>query len=559
MKLLKTNDMVSSARHSLLFLSENKYLALVFLSVTAINFLFFYTYPINVAAYDNPNYLGMMYSRVSNLMLASGYPTFLMVLLNLFDVPNGKTIYDIVWLSNIQLIQFLFHISSLLCCLVMCARLFNKQSAFTICLVWGSSTLFMAGVNSAAPEWLLGELMVLSFLLSAQAFISTSNKTKIILYVTSWVIICCAYLVKYNALVVFPALALILLFDRKSIAWKFCTFSISALSCIVLMFAFVEFFHYPTTKSRQLNYDHAWVLLTAMPSEYLALPPEQLGINSLRWLVLSSMVPADYSTAGAYFSIDIGTPPNVRNEYSAKYRQTMQFSKNELIDFLKLNPLPSGFMQWVSAIPLYWYFGLPETDALGIATFKESLLTIPSVYFRKIFQGVQTWSAFDNQNFPSGKQTVPYYSSRLELTFGENINDDNGFVKVTPTNHLHNPPISQLYWNPQEVIWSHGVKVFESMASIIMPLWLERWIFVIAMLGVLFSTNANIRFFGLVFLCSILIFSVASYVLLGMRVKEYTSIIPMVAIFYGMGLSSAYSVFRDVLVSKIKKRYIGQA
>lgn len=549
MKLLKMHYMLSEKKYFLSFLSKNKYLLLVFLLVMAINLLFFFTYPINIAAYDYPNYLTMMHDSVSNLIHASGYPAFLMVLLSIFDVPQGKTIYDIVWLNEIQLLQFLLHVGLMLYCIIICAKIFNKLSAIIMCLVWGLSTLFMAGVNSAGPEWLLAELMVLSFLLSAQAFCSMSNKIKIIFYVFSWMIFSCAYLVKFNALVVFPFLALIIVYEKKSVYWKFIAISISILPCIVLILAYVNFFHYPTTKSRQLNYDHAWVLVDAIPAEYFALPHQQLKINSLRWKALSSIVPADYSTAHAYCCIGTGAPPDVRASYYIQYRQIMRLSKNELIDFLKLNPLPSGFIKSVSSIPLYWYIGLSETDALGIATFKESLLTIPIAYLEKIFTGIKAWSTYD-------QQLVPNYSNHLGLIFGESVSKKSGFIKVIPTVHLHNPPISQLYWNPQEVIWSPGVRVFENIDSIIMPRWLERLIFAVATIGILFSTNYRLRFFGIVFLCSILTFSVASYVLLGMRFKEYISIIPLVAIFYGVGLSSACSIFRDAVASTIGRHYV---
>lgn len=547
MKLLKTHYLMPATRCSLSFLSENKYLLLTFLFITAINFLFFFTYPINVAAWDYPNYLAMMHGRVSNLMHASGYPAFLMVLLSIFDVPRGKTIFDIVWLDKIQLLQFLLHAGLMLFCIIICARVFNKLSAFIMCLVWGLSVLFMAGMNSAAPEWLQGELIVLSLMLSTQAFICTSNKTKIISYVFSWVIFSFAYLVKYNSLIIFPILALIIAFDKKSVCWKIFAISMAMLPCLILILAFVEFFHYPTTKSRQLNYDHAWVLLKAIPEVYFSLPPEQLKINSLRWKALSSIVPADYSMAGAYCCIDAGAPPNVRDAYYIKYRQIMRLSKNELIDFLKLNPLPSGYIQQDSAVPLYWYVGLPETDTLGIATFKESLLAIPSVYLKRIFTGLKTWSAFD-------KQTVPFYSNQLRLNFGGSINDKSGFIKVIPP--VHTPPVTLSYWNPKEVVWSPGVRVFEYLASAIMPRWLELLIFAGATLGVLFSTNSRIRFFGLLYLGSILIFSTASFVLVGMRHKEFVSIIPLMAVFYGVGLSSVYCIFRDALASKIGGHHV---
>lgn len=528
--------------HNLLaYLAKRQHFWL-FILIVAVNLLFYYTYPINTSAHDNPNYLAMMYDHASNLIHASGYPAFMMAWLSIFHVPQGTDRFDIAWLGKIQLFQVLTHIGLMLYCFIISAKVFNKLAAMAMCIVWGSSTLFMAGVGSAAPEWLSGELTALSFLLSAQAFVSTNNKTKIAAYVFSWLLFSFAYLVKFNSLVMFPVLALILALDIKTIRWKLLVASISGVICIIFVASFIEFFHYPTTKSRQLNYDHAWVLVAAIPDGYFSLPPEQLKINSLRWEALASVVPPDYSAAGAYCCIDAIAMPSVRAPYLAKYRQIMGLSKSELIAFVKSNPLPGSFNPGPSAIPLYWYIGLAETDALGIEVYKESVLAIPGAYLKNIYQGFLTWSAYD-------KQIVPFYSDRLGLIFSDELDEQSLFFEYALPPHAH--PWFQTYWSPKNELWSPGVWLFEKVSSVIMPRWLELLIFTLSALGIVFSPKSKIKFLGLLSLASVVIFSMASFMLLGMRHKEFIAIFPLIAIFYGAGLSSAYVIFRNALASKV--------
>lgn len=539
--LINKMQMVMLATKRILPSLAGKQYLLFFALIAIINLLFYCTYPINVSAHDNPNYLAMMYGQVSNLIHASGYPAFMMVLLSMVDVPLGGDRFEIAWLAKIQLFQFLVHLGLMFYCFVISAKVFNKLAAMVIGIVWGLSTLFMSGVGSAAPEWLGGELTALSFLLSAQAFISSGNKTKIVGYVFSWLIFSCAYLVKFNSLVMFPVLALILALDTNAIRWRLVVASISGVICLIFTISFIEFFHYPSTKSRQLNFDHAWVMIASIPDGYFSLPPEQLKINSLRWKALSSAVPPNYSAAGAYCCIDAIATPDERAPYLAKYRHIMGLSKGELIEYVKSHALPLSFNAGGSAIPLYWYIGLAETDTLGIAVYVESILAIPKAYLEKIYNGLITWTAFD-------KQIVPFYSDRLGLIFSDDLDEESLYFEYALPPNAH--PWFQTYWSPKNELWSPGVWLFEKISAAIMPRWLELLIFSVAALGIIFSPNSKMKFLGLLSFASVIVFSVASFMLLGMRHKEFITILPLLAIFYGAGLSSAYAIFRKALASK---------
>jgi hypothetical protein len=49
----------------------------------------------------------------------------------------------------------------------LCAKAFGKPVAAILCLGWGTSVLFIGNVNSIAPEWLQGHVVVLTILLHA--------------------------------------------------------------------------------------------------------------------------------------------------------------------------------------------------------------------------------------------------------------------------------------------------------------------------------------------------------------------------------------------------------
>lgn len=511
---------------------------LIFLIITLINAVFFYSYPMNVANFDYAGYLGMIHNRISNLILASGYPAIMLIFTTLFDIPIGANILDVAWLFKLQLIQLVIHIANLLICFVLCAKIFNKFAAVIMCIIWGLSTVFMASVNAGAPEWIHGELIILSFLLSAFALNNASSRFKIILYAVSWVIFCASYLVKFNSLILLPALLVVIAFDKNNTFSKIKILIVCVLSCYISIFGYIKYFHAPTAKTKQLSYDHAWVLIDAIPDEYFFLPLEKFNINTLRWLALSAVLPTDYALAGAYCCIDAGAPENIRLLNRVKYDQIMFKSKFELIYFLHSHPLPKEFVSGASAIPIYWYIGLKEADSLGIEVYKESLFIIPEIYVSQIINGFLHGSAY-------AKQTVPFYSNKLGETLGTIASGKDGFVSFKPPPTLN--PYAQPYYNPSERVWGLGVQIFEIIAKLIMPRWLELIVVVFSILGIIFTDDKKVKFFGFLFLGSILIFFSASFVLLGMRTKEFTSITPLLATFYGLGLSSFYAICRDAL------------
>jgi hypothetical protein len=518
-----------------MYLTGRKGIFITLVMVAMINVFFFYTYPINVGASDNSGYLLMIYQGTSNLIFAPGYPTIFNFLLKLLDIPFGVSLYDTDWLQQLQLIQLIAHLALFSLLFFLCIDIFGTLSAIIAALFLSLCPIFMGGANSISPEWLQAYCIVFSFLFSIKAFTAGDQKRKIVFYTLSSVIFTAAFLVKYNSALVLPVLLCVFVADDIRCLQKIMIgISLFAFSYF-LIFLFVANVHYPTTNSKQLNYDHAWVLVSAIPNGYFALPPNRLKINSKRWRALSSIVPPVYE-GHAYTRITDIAPQEIRQPYLNAYHEIMNFTEEELKSFIKKNPLPDSFITVSSTLPLYWYIGLPEIDELGVAVYKESLLTLPLIYRKRALDTLKGISLL-------GMQMVPFHSSTLGLIINLNERDDQDFIRVSPPPGTRGAVLR--YWNPREIVWEPGMSFFEKISWQRFPRWSEIGIYIIALLGVCLSGRRTNLVAGLLCIGVTTIWFVASSMLQKIRWKEVLAILPFIAIFFGIGISSIFYRLRN--------------
>ena len=429
-----------------------------------VNVIFYLTYPINIGQSDNLTYLGMIINGSSNLMHASGYPAIvhflthqILPILPPVSLPN-ELASDIGpdWYNRLQSVQLLLHLALFSISIVLCAKVFSKSAAAILALGWGCNVLFISNVNATAPEWLEGHALILSLLMHAYAR-KLATRKKVLVYCLAAGVFGFAYLIKPNSLLFAIPLLAFLLLDKEN--WRFKTLQLSCSVAIFLLLtsAYASFFHYKWTGTKQLNFDHAWVLTAALPPDYVSASLEQLGVNSLRWAVLSRVTPPEYFRAGGIESIRYGPPIDIQQQYKEKWEYIFHMSREELIQFVKGNPLPSGYSQWASAVPLYYYYGLEKTDALGIQVFLESLRSHSWYHIRKVagslegfflngLKAIQTFPTFAN---PIGfKFLPPDFSSSF---FGTS--------KIVRPSDID--PYVLEYYNPRETVSFYGVKVIE--------------------------------------------------------------------------------------------------
>jgi hypothetical protein len=520
---------------------------IVLLMVLIVSAVFSYTYPLNIAAYDNSNYLSMILENKSNLIHASGYPAIISMIIEMIGITQPISVIDVSWVNKIQEIHLILHLLLFSVSFFLCNHVFGKRTTIIVCIMWGLNLITLTGVNAAAPEWLQGDLIVLAFLIAAKNFVNQESSQKILLYVLAFSIMFCAYLVKFNTMVIFPVIVLAILLESKGALWKIKTLAVCLLACWVLLYLFVKVYHQPTTQAKQLSYDHAWVLMEAIPNDYFQTDVSRLGINSLRWKALRAVVPTDTSMAGAYCCIDSGASPEIREQYFAKYKKIMNLPREQLLEFIELNPMPLNVSNFAMAVPLYWYVGLPVIDKLGVNVFKESLFQNPVFYIKKIINGFSKWHLYD-KNFI----TVPTNENMLGLIFK---NGSGGANEKFQYYNIPEKTIAQhsVYWNPMERLWLPGIELIQLILNYTFSRACEFIILSLAFIGLVVTKVEKFKIFGLLSLLGVLIFASTSYMLLGLRNKEAISIIPMLSIFIAIGITSVISYAEAFVSSKYVK------
>lgn len=519
-------NMIKDSEHQI----SNKVFVMGALIVLCINIVFHLTYPINIGAYDYPNYLRMIADGSSNLVHASGYPAVLCYLLNVFSItPQLDILNDRDWISAIQSVQFYLHIILFSTSIWVCNKVFNRTVAFFAMLGWGCNILFMSAVDTAGPEWLQGHTIILSLLLSAYAT-SLLGYKKIVSNSLSALLMGVSYLVKFNAIVFLPILMIFILFDKTTWRTKIFQVMVSILFFGILVFSYASTYHYRTTGTKNLTFDHAWVLITALREDYFLKEPEKLGIHSLRWLTLNLTTPPEYERAHAYTHVDYGAPPEVKIIYKQKLDNVLHLSKNELIELVKKNSLPMDFKNINSATPLYYYYGLKTTDQLGSKVFFESLLNEPWQYTQRVF--IRLANGF--VNIPS-TTIVPTFVNPLGVTFTE-PNFQTGEIKIKPPVGIFSPYFSA-YYNPREIGSLWGIKFFGTIDSLTSSSILYLMGNFILIFGVYKATiqyaNKNTLILGV----GLLIFMSASTLLFSIRYKEIVSITPLYFVLLAIGLA----------------------
>ena len=504
-----------------------------------VNVVFYLSYPMNMAQSDNPTFLKMIVFGISDLMHTSGYPAVLYFLTHhiLPQYPSPGIALDInvaavnSWYDGLQILQVLLHLSLFLTSIFLCSKVFSKAVATVLALAWGCNVLFISSVNAAAPEWLEGHMLILSLLMHAYARQLTARK-KVFVYCLAAGVFGFAYLIKPNALLFAIALIPFLLFDKES--WRFKALQLSGSIAIFLLLtmAYANTYHYNSTGTRKLNFDHGWVLTAALPTDYESTSPEQLGLNSLRWAVLARVTPLDYFRAGSIENINYGPTKDLQQQYQEQLNLVFHMSRKQLIQFVSANPLPPGYNQWLSAVPLYYYYGLEEVDAFGASVYMESLRTHTWFHIQKIRNALLLFLGNGVKSDPP----VPTFNDPLGLKFlppdfNASFLGESRIVLPPDIN-----PVFLAYYNPRKTVSYYGLKIFGVLNALNSISHVYFALNVICLLG-LFKLKSNTDKIAAFFLLAALgAFISASGILLGVRQKELITITPVYFLFLSIGL-----------------------
>ena len=523
-------------------------LVVVVLFAVLANFIFFLTYPINIGQSDNPTYLRMISLGTSHLLQASGYPAILYFLshriLPAFSRPlSVANEINNHYFNVLQSVQVLLHLTLFFLSIFLGAKVFGKSAAAILALGWGCNVLFISNVNATAPEWLQGHALILSVLLHGYARKRSGikgkkpeSKRKLVSYSLGAAAFGVAYVIKPNSLLFAVALLGFVVFEKESRRFKALQLLCSVIMFLFVVLAFAHSYHYRSTGTTQLTFDHAWVLTASLPPDYIFASPDRLGVNSLRWAALARVTPADYFRAGFLVeNINYGPSTDIRQRYQKQLEHISSLSREELVQFMKENPLPSDYSQWLSAVPLYYYYGLEKTDALGTAVFIESLRShwrhhlgkIAGAFPIFVWNGLKTIQTFPTPSDPIGFEFLP-------PDFKTNVFGTSRIVAPRGKD-----PYALQYYNPRETVSYYGARVVEILNTFTSASILYVTIHIVALLGLfkLTSDLDKITVFSL--LLSFVFYISASGILFGLRQKELIAITPIYFLTVSIGLLNA--------------------
>jgi hypothetical protein len=424
-----------------------------FLLILLVRVLFLITYPPNSMGGDTTCYRTLLVTGQSNLVLASGYP-FIMGLPWRNALAQGFINDHPVRFAYILVFtQHLINIAAIGLMFWALRRLFDRITASIAILLYGLNPQVMGAVSSLYPEWLQASLLIVSYCFCYAAWRSNSYVRKITCYSICAITFTFCYLVKFNVLplVVLPLGVLFL--DRMPWKKRAICFLVPMICSAVTLVSFVEFYHLPSTGTRALTRDKAWILLDNTrkfsPSNTFH---AEAGINTKRLLALNRVLPLRKDPGIGPFMHINAVAPEVRAPYRRKYLYLLSAKDKVLDDILRSRELPAGFDPCYAFYPVAYYIGLEECDNLGVYVYLEHI----RAYFGQFLSYLnrQTWVALTSST------AYPFFPAPIRDDQVQSLKY--GWALFAQSGQYWNLP----FWYEYPLIWLPGVKVFSAMITL---------------------------------------------------------------------------------------------
>jgi hypothetical protein len=499
-------------------------------------------YPINAGRADNLTYLQMILSGSSNLILAPGYGFVLnRIVMRIAGAPVPELFSDIEFLQSVQLAQNILHLVLFLSAVFLLWRLSNAAVASIFVLGNSLYVGYWGGLNSASPEWLQGDLLILSLLLAATAARQKTLPRVMALASLTGLVFALAFLVKFNSLVLVFGLITIFVFSGLNFKKIAVGVSVATISALAFVSYFANSYHEPRTGTTTLNYDTAWILTSSMDYGYLERPNEDLGIEALRWKALRQQLPT--GDAYAYPTIDVGAYPEVKEQSLALWNEIMAMNRDQLIEVTNAGQFKQEYSHFSQPTPIYWNVGLAEAEKLGRAVFLEYLLSNPGHVFSKISNGLLSdWGVYQDGFLPVERDpktllldsNTPNASNALSYSFAV----------------VSGPPQFQPYWNPSVSIDKFAFDLASTLDKIRVPVWIEYLLTLLVIPAWFVLRRSGLSLLLVSGVLGQAAFMGASWMLVGMRHKEEVSILPITVLVYSLVIFAIAKNINRMLVIK---------
>ncbi len=521
---------------------------LAFACVVAGHLLFIHTFPLNDLGGDTPGYVYLLKLRRSNLCAAPGYPFLAGLPLSIQWIADAANRHPNGFNNVLLWAQHAFDLLCVAFFMIVLSRAYNRAVAVIATLIAGLSLQGMAVVSAVYPEWLQGDLFLLTIAFAVLAWRSGTFAQKAFWYTAAFGAFTWSYLVKFNALLVLPVLVIVLAVEKLPWAARARLLAVAGGFALLNYAAFVGLYHRPRTGTADLSYDHSWVFMARLHEVYNGKLPYPQGIATKRWLALSAVLPLNYDGAsiGPFENVN-AVSETVRAPYRAIARDILGADDARLDAILRAHPLHAKFNLGVSSIPISWFVGLKESDDLGTKVFVESVMHSPRQFIASTAS--MTMTALRDPtaypHFPTEdnvgqycEQVIHQNDGRLHLVQGAN----------------HSLPYR--YSNP--FVWSAGYQLFSAasrspsvqglfvaviiigfLAAIMVGVW-SGWTFRTAM-----------PVLATLFLAAFVVFSNA---VLEFRWKEMRFALPAVAMLVGIAAGWTIPAAVRILTSAVRPR-----
>jgi hypothetical protein len=454
-------------------------------------------------------------------------------------VPIPEAFSDIQFLQAVQWAQNILHLVLFLTAVFLLWRLTNATVASIFVLGNSLYVGFWGGLNSASPEWLQGDLLILSLLLAATAAKQKTLTRVLALASLTGFVFALAYLVKFNSLVLIFGLIAVFVFSGLNFKKIALGVSAATISALAFVSVFTIFYHEPRTGTTTLNYDTSWILTSSMDPGYLERENENLGIEALRWKALIQQLPT--GEAFAYPTIDTGTEAKTRQQSLSLWNDIMGMSRDQLLEVTNAGQLPPEYNHFSQPTPIYWNVGLAEAEKLGRAVFFEYLFSNPDHVFNKVSFGLlRDWGVYQDGFLPvvQDPKTLVFNSD------GSNVNND----LMYSFSEGSGVPTYQFYWNPSMTIDKSALDLASTLDKIRVPVWFEYLLTLLAIPAWFLLRRSGMSLLLVSAVLSQAAFMGASWMLVGMRHKEEVSILPITVLAYSLVIFAVAKYLRGLFI-----------
>lgn len=521
---------------------------LAFACVAAAHLLFIHTYPLNDLGGDTPGYAYLLKLRRSNLCAAPGYPFLAGLPLSIHWIADAASGHPNGFNNALLWAQHGFDLLCLAFFMGVLARAYNRAVAVIAALVAGLSLQGMGVTSAIYPEWLQGDLLLLTIAFALLAWRSGTFARKASWYAAAFGAFTWCYLVKFNAMVVLPVLVLVIVLETLPWAARARLLAIAAGFAFLNYAAFVGLYHRPRTGTIDLSYDHSWVLMARLDDAYHGKLPYPQGIATKRWLALSAVLPLNYDGASIGPFENVNTvPETIRGPYRAIAHHILTTDAAGLDAILRAHPLHAKFNVGISSIPISWFVGLKESDELGTKVFVESVMHSPRQFI----------SSTANMTLASLRDSTAYPHFPTEDNVGQYcervIHQGDGRLHLV---QRANQSLPYRYSNPY--VWDAGFRLFSraSASPSVQGLFIAILILgLAAALTVGVSSGWTFRTVTPVVVTIFLaVFVVFSSAVLEFRWKEMRFVLPAVAMLIGVAAAWTIPAAMAIITRAVRLR-----